>query len=72
MEPFVAVTLPASKPTRIYAIGDIHGRSDLLDLMNVAISKDMATSQAIDEALTVTLGDYVDRGPDSLWGLWSG
>lgn len=64
MEPFVAVTLPASKPTRIYAIGDIHGRSDLLDRMIVAIAQDMATSP-IDEALTVTLGDYVDRGPDS-------
>ncbi|MFA6265796.1 MAG: metallophosphoesterase [Pseudolabrys sp.] len=48
---------------RIYAIGDIHGRLDLLERAIAAIVRD------IDErgpaALTVTLGDYVDRGPAS-------
>lgn len=48
---------------RIYAIGDIHGRLDLLERAIDAIHRD------VDEhgpaALTVTLGDYVDRGPDS-------
>jgi len=49
---------------RLYAIGDIHGRSDLLDRMAAAISADLAANP-VDECLTVTLGDYIDRGPDS-------
>src|SRR5215472_13798238 len=50
--------------TRIYVIGDIHGRSDLLDRMVDQISRDLAASPARD-CVTVTLGDYMDRGPDS-------
>ena len=53
-----------SKVTRLYAIGDIHGRSDLLDRMAAAIKRDLG-AHPNDESLTVTLGDYVDRGPDS-------
>jgi Calcineurin-like phosphoesterase len=49
---------------RIYVIGDIHGRSDLLDQMVEAIKRDLDKNPAVDR-LTVTLGDYVDRGPDS-------
>jgi serine/threonine protein phosphatase 1 len=49
---------------RLYVIGDIHGRSDLLDRMIVAISADLAANP-VEECLTVTLGDYIDRGPDS-------
>ncbi|MDQ2954819.1 MAG: metallophosphoesterase, partial [Pseudomonadota bacterium] len=49
---------------RVYAIGDIHGCSDLLDRMVKAIHEDLAAYPARD-ALTVTLGDYVDRGPDA-------
>jgi serine/threonine protein phosphatase 1 len=49
---------------RCYAIGDIHGRSDLLDRMVDAIARDVAQTPAA-KNLTVTLGDYVDRGPDS-------
>jgi len=52
------------EPDRIYAIGDIHGRSDLLDRMVIAISRDLE-AYPVGTALTVTLGDYVDRGPDS-------
>jgi serine/threonine protein phosphatase 1 len=50
--------------TRIYVIGDIHGRSDLLDRMVDQISRDLDASPASD-CVTVTLGDYIDRGPDS-------
>lgn len=46
---------------RIYAIGDIHGRLDLLHKLIQAIHKD---SQAAPYQL-VFLGDYIDRGPDS-------
>ncbi len=48
----------------IYVIGDIHGRSDLLDRAIDWIRADIAAHPDGD-ALTVTLGDYVDRGPDS-------
>ena len=52
------------EPRRIYAIGDIHGRRDLLDRMIETICCDMK-AYPVEHALTVTLGDYVDRGPDS-------
>jgi len=42
-----------------FAIGDIHGRADLLELALAEI----ATFEG--EKLTIFLGDYVDRGPDS-------
>src|SRR3954452_9946528 len=56
--------LPVPEPRRIYAIGDIHGCRDLLDRMIEEIRRDL-TAHPVDRALTVTLGDYVDRGPDS-------
>jgi serine/threonine protein phosphatase 1 len=49
---------------RLYAIGDIHGRSDLLDRMIAAIAADLEKNP-VSERLTVTLGDYIDRGSDS-------
>jgi serine/threonine protein phosphatase 1 len=49
--------------SRLYAIGDIHGRLDLLERAIAAIERDVAEHGA--DALTVTLGDYVDRGPKS-------
>src|SRR3954471_20482023 len=54
----------APEPQRIYAIGDIHGCRDLLDRMIEAIRGDLA-AHPVNRALTITLGDYVDRGPDS-------
>src|SRR5262245_56660510 len=48
---------------RLYVIGDIHGRLDLLDRMVNAIHQDAETYDG--QSLTVTLGDYVDRGPNS-------
>ncbi len=51
------------EPQRIYAIGDIHGRLDLLRRAIAAIERDVAERGPA--ALTVTVGDYIDRGPDS-------
>ena len=48
---------------RLYVIGDIHGRLDLLDKLIDAIHRDVEAHNG--ESLTVTLGDYVDRGPNS-------
>lgn len=49
---------------RIYAIGDIHGRLDLLDDLLVQIVSDDASREKSKTTL-VFLGDLVDRGPDS-------
>jgi serine/threonine protein phosphatase 1 len=49
---------------RLYVIGDIHGRSDLLDRMITAIARDL-DANPVANSLVVTLGDYIDRGPDS-------
>src|SRR5262245_15357190 len=49
----------------LYAVGDIHGRLDLLrDLLQRIEDDAQARSHATRRSL-VFLGDYVDRGPDS-------
>ena len=50
--------------TRIYAIGDIHGRADLLRRLYRVIADDAARVRDR-RRIAVHLGDYVDRGPDS-------
>ena len=47
---------------RVYAIGDIHGRLDLLGRLHQMILED-AQGAALDARILVYLGDYVDRGP---------
>jgi serine/threonine protein phosphatase 1 len=49
---------------RVYVIGDIHGRLDLLEQLILKINVDLKQAPAV-EAITVTLGDYIDRGPNS-------
>lgn len=49
---------------RVYAVGDIHGRLDLLEALHDEIRADAARSGA-GRRLIVYLGDYVDRGPAS-------
>lgn len=49
---------------RIYAIGDIHGRVDLLRQMHEMIGADLAAAP-IARAQVVYLGDYIDRGLES-------
>ena len=55
-------TVPSGR--RIYAIGDVHGLSDLLGRMADRIEADLGHNP-VPEARAVFLGDYVDRGPDS-------
>lgn len=57
---------PASVPpdTRVYAVGDIHGRHDLLDDLHRQIAADGAGAPERRRVL-VYLGDYVDRGMGS-------
>jgi serine/threonine protein phosphatase 1 len=49
---------------RVYAIGDIHGRNDLLQRLLAQIDADDATRGAADTQI-IFLGDLMDRGPDS-------
>lgn len=49
---------------RIYAVGDIHGRADLLYEITQRIEDDLRR-RPIKYAIEIYLGDYIDRGPDS-------
>lgn len=62
--PLSAVTARPDPGTRVYAVGDVHGRSDLLDRLLRRIREDAAESPA-SRTVLLMLGDYVDRGPDS-------
>ena len=56
---------PAVPPgVRIYAIGDVHGRLDLLREIERQIERDAASAPGL-RIVQVMLGDYIDRGPDS-------
>ncbi len=61
--------VPAIEPSvphqcRIYAVGDIHGRDDLLVEVRRLIVEDAGTADGC-ERVVVYLGDYIDRGPKS-------
>jgi len=58
----IAASLP--RDTRVYAVGDIHGRADLLDETTARIDEDLER-RPIKYAVEIYLGDYIDRGPDS-------
>lgn len=49
---------------RCYAIGDIHGRRDLLEVLLEKIATDMDQREPR-ETVVVALGDLIDKGPDS-------
>ncbi|TVQ96278.1 MAG: serine/threonine protein phosphatase [Desulfovibrionales bacterium] len=46
---------------RVYAVGDVHGRADLLQRLHLRMTED-ARSSPMEENVVVYLGDYVDRG----------
>ena len=46
---------------RIYAVGDIHGRADLLQKLLVRVEEDARLSNK-ERVIFITLGDLVDRG----------
>lgn len=65
---FGAIAAPATphgaEGYRAYAVGDIHGRLDLLDQLLAKIEADIAARRA-KQNLVVFLGDLIDRGPQS-------
>lgn len=52
-----------AEPAAIYAIGDVHGRLDLLLELQARILEDGA--KVAGDKWIVTLGDHIDRGPES-------
>jgi serine/threonine protein phosphatase 1 len=50
----------------IYAIGDIHGRDDLLERLHERIVHDPYRRSGIEKPTLVHLGDYIDGGPASV------
>lgn len=50
--------------TATYVVGDLHGRSDLLELMLELIDGHIGGTKSIDPKL-VFVGDYIDHGQDS-------
>jgi serine/threonine protein phosphatase 1 len=64
--PKVQAEAPAAPPeTVIYAIGDVHGRADLLHALLRKIALDAARHEPNSMRELILLGDYVDRGSDS-------
>ena len=63
-EPALASTARVPDDCVVYAVGDIHGRADLLDRLHAKIAADAAARPQRRKVL-VYLGDYVDRGHES-------
>lgn len=66
LRPAESPPLAASTPaqTRIYAVGDIHGRADLLRETLERLDEDLLR-RPVEYAVEIFLGDYIDRGPAS-------
>ena len=62
--PAVSTTRRVPDGTCVYCVGDIHGRDDLLREVAERVEADLK-SRSFDQAVTVFLGDYIDRGADS-------
>jgi serine/threonine protein phosphatase 1 len=61
-----ALPFAASPDTEIFAVGDIHGRADLLAAL---IDEAAREPRRREKRAIVFLGDLVDRGPDSLGAI---
>jgi len=49
----------------VYAVGDVHGKLDLLKGLVARLSKDIAREETDGPKQLIFMGDYVDRGEDS-------
>jgi len=59
---FGSSALKVSQNRRIYAVGDVHGRIDLLRAIVARIDEDILTFDDSRIPVIVFLGDYIDRG----------
>jgi serine/threonine protein phosphatase 1 len=69
-EAMVSDDQPHKKPkvpdgVRVYVVGDIHGRLDLLTSLHAQIAAELAQLPDDGNRLVIYLGDYIDRGADS-------
>src|ERR1700758_916312 len=55
-----AASAPAGR--RVYAVGDVHGRADLLETLLEKIGADCAYGAFDGPPILVFVGDYIDRG----------
>jgi serine/threonine protein phosphatase 1 len=62
------LSAPATAARPMFAIGDVHGRDDLFAPLVEAI-EGLVLQDGLNDALLVSLGDYIDRGPDSIRAL---
>ena len=65
----LASQLQRAKPSvpagsRVYAVGDVHGRADLLRAVFTRIDGDL-NARPVAKPIQVFIGDYIDRGPHS-------
>lgn len=59
-------SVQTAKGERVYAVGDVHGRYDLLvDLLKKIIVHWESSEQSFRAVKLIFLGDIIDRGPDS-------
>lgn len=64
MFPRKPVRSPTGAKGRAYAIGDVHGRLDLLDQLLAKIEADI-DQRGSGDTLLIFVGDLIDRGPSS-------
>ena len=64
LRPQAAAICVCRTGVRIYAIGDVHGRADLLEQVFTRIDTHIA-AHPVDRPIQVLVGDYIDRGPNS-------
>ncbi|RAK57153.1 metallophosphoesterase family protein [Phenylobacterium deserti] len=57
--------LPSTGGRLVYAVGDVHGRLDVLQMLVRDIANDVLATRPPERPVLIFLGDYVDRGPDS-------
>ena len=60
----IAIKAKVPPGTRVYAVGDVHGRADLLQETFAKIDCHL-DANPIANAHEIMLGDYIDRGPQS-------
>ncbi len=61
-------TVAAFSPRPVFAIGDVHGRWDLLQALHRHLEKTLLPA-VVGHAMVVHLGDLIDRGPQSIQAL---
>ena len=63
--PPLPITRRIPEGMRVYCVGDLHGRDDLLRQMAERVQADLQV-RSFDQVVTIFLGDYIDRGLGSM------